>query len=123
MAETQSAQLWIKVDLPGSGQIGPGKVELLRQIRQRSSIAAAARSMHMSYRRAWLLVNELNHLLAEPMVQTRIGGRSHGGARLTELGEKVVASYDRILRQSHSACQVLLKDLGKLPASRGSSKA
>ena len=67
MTQTPSAQLWIKLNLPGSGQVGPGKIALLRMIREHESISGAARAMNMSYRRAWLLVAELNKLFARPL--------------------------------------------------------
>ena len=40
--------------------IGPGKVQLLEAIAEAGSISAAARSLGMSYRRAWVLVDEMN---------------------------------------------------------------
>ena len=57
------------------------------------SISAAARQLGMSYRRAWLLVDEMNKMFREPVVETRGGGRNGGGAVLTELGESVVTLY------------------------------
>ena len=80
MAKGASAKLWIKLTLPGVGQVGPGKVELLRKIGEHQSMAAAARAMRMSYRRAWLLVDEMNKLFAQPVVAKWQGGRSKGGA-------------------------------------------
>jgi molybdate transport system regulatory protein len=47
----------------------------------------------MAYRRAWLLTDELNHMFAHPLVETRGGGKNGGGAALTELGEAVVTLY------------------------------
>jgi molybdate transport system regulatory protein len=65
MGETQVS---IRIDLESGGRIGAGKIALLEAIRKTGSITAAARSMQMSYRRAWLLVDELNQLLSEPVV-------------------------------------------------------
>ena len=47
--------------------------------------------MGMSYRRAWLLVAEMNRCFAERLVAT-ITGRQ-GGARLTEAGAAMLAAY------------------------------
>lgn len=74
-------------------RLGPGKASLLEGIRRTGSIAAAGRDMAMSYRRAWLLVDDLNHMFRGPLVQAQTGGRSGGGARLTDLGEEVLALY------------------------------
>jgi len=71
--------------------IGPGKAALLEAIAVEGSISAAARSMGLSYRRAWLMVDSMNRLFAEPLVETRPGGR--GGAVLSGPGRAVVSEY------------------------------
>ena len=118
MTKNQSVHLWIKLSLPGSGEIGPGKIELLRLIREHESISAAARAMHMSYRRAWLLVEELNHQFSRPLVAKWVGGKTRGGASLTKFGEKLIGSYDAVVAQSERANRALLNDLWR-SANRG----
>lgn len=76
--------------------IGPGKVDLLEAIAETGSISAAARSMNMSYRRAWSLVETLNQSLREPAVITATGGTHGGGARLSEVGAEIVRRYRAI---------------------------
>jgi molybdate transport system regulatory protein len=66
-------RLSIRLDLTSGDRIGPGKIALLEAIQATGSISAAARKIGMSYRRAWLLVEQINESLAEP------GG--HGGDR------------------------------------------
>ena len=73
--------------------IGPGKVELLEAIRATGSITAAARSLDMSYRRAWLLVDTMNRCFRKPVVETEAGGKRGGGSVLTPLGEEIVTRY------------------------------
>src|SRR5882672_9419851 len=70
--------------------IGPGRADLLGAIARTGSISAAAREMKMSYRRAWLLVEAMNAAFRRPLVETLTGGRSGGGARVTELGAEVL---------------------------------
>jgi molybdate transport system regulatory protein len=82
--------------------IGPGKAELLDQIRIAGSIAGAARQMGMSYRRAWQLVDVMNRCWNGRLVET-VPGRASGGARLTELGTTILARY-RALQQSLDVC-------------------
>lgn len=110
-AKRPAIELRIRLDVPGVGQIGPGKIELLRQIREHQSIAAAARAMDMSYRRAWLLVQDLNEVFSRPVVAKWLGGKSRGGATLTQAGEKLVRSYDMLVQQAADANRVLLKDI------------
>jgi molybdate transport system regulatory protein len=107
-------KLWIRFVLPGAGQIGPGKIELLRKIREHRSISAAAREMNMSYRRAWLLVDDLNTAFRRPVVVKWMGGSSRGGAKLTPTGEKLVASYDAVVARADSANRAVLDELGTL---------
>ena len=93
--------------------IGPGKIELLEAINETKSIAAAAKSLGMSYRRAWLLVDSMNQSLSEPAVVTSTGGSHGGGTALTETGHLVISLYRRIELQAVKACQA---DLDKLVA-------
>jgi molybdate transport system regulatory protein len=118
VSKPSSAELWIKINLPGFGQIGPGKIELLRQIREQQSISAAARAMNMSYRRAWLLVEELNNVFARPLVDKWMGGKTRGGASLTEYGEKLIVTYDTVVQQADRANRALLNELGRDTAKR-----
>jgi molybdate transport system regulatory protein len=104
-------ELSIRLDLPGSGYIGPGKIELLRQIRAHRSISAAARAMDMSYRRAWLLVQELNGLFTVPVVEKWLGGTSRGGATLTPAGERLVASYESVVQNAAEANRTVLNEI------------
>ena len=73
--------------------LGPGKADLLDAIAREGSISAAARSMAMSYRRAWLLVDEMNRCFVDRLVETAPGGGAQGGARLTPLGQEMLAAY------------------------------
>ena len=94
------ARLFLRVDLGGNRLLGPGKVRLLEVIGERGSISAAGRTMGMSYRRAWLLVDEINRSFHEPAVRTRPGGRSGGGAELTKVGREIIARYRAIERDA-----------------------
>jgi len=74
-------------------QLGPGKVRLLELIGESGSISAAGRAMEMSYRRAWLLIDEMNRAFREPVILTARGGKRGGGAELTDFGREVVSRY------------------------------
>jgi molybdate transport system regulatory protein len=115
--ENQPA-LWIKLTLGDEGQVGPGKIELLRRIGEHHSIAAAARSMDMSYRRAWLLVDELNRQFSRPVVEKWQGGRSQGGASLSRLGVRLIETYDEMLRRTQDVNADLLRDVRRMTGKR-----
>lgn len=72
--------------------IGPGKADLLEAIAREGSISAAGRMLGVSYRRCWLLVDEMNRCWDERLVETAIGGKTQG-ARLTPLGREVLDGY------------------------------
>jgi molybdate transport system regulatory protein len=83
----------VLVDFGPAGGFGPGKAELLERIAETGSIAAAARTMGMSYRRAWLMVRSMNRCFIEAVVATSHGGRRGGGALVTDTGRRVLAHY------------------------------
>jgi len=73
--------------------MGPGKADLLEAIQETGSISGAGRKLGMSYRRAWLLVDEMNACFREPLVLARQGGAKGGGAEVTELGLEALKRY------------------------------
>ncbi len=91
--------LHLRLDWDGQKRFGPGKARLLALIAEHGSISAAARAMDMSYRRAWLLTEQLNQLGPQPMVTSRAGGKQGGGAGLTGFGQAVLETYTRMLHQ------------------------
>ena len=82
-----------RVDFAAGSSVGPGKIELLEAIARCGSLSAAARSVNMSYRRAWLLLHDVNESFPEPAARLSVGGRAGGGATLTEFGSRLVAAY------------------------------
>jgi molybdate transport system regulatory protein len=93
MAATRYRGLTLRVLGAGAPAMGPGKAELIARIAQTGSISAAARAMHMSYRRAWQLVEAMNKDFREPVVATAIGGTRGGGARVTPFGRELVRQF------------------------------
>ena len=120
------AGLTIRVDFGAFGYLGPGKIALMELISKYGSIAAAGKEMGMSYRRAWLLVDEINHIFREPLVEKQMGGTGGGGARLTMLGRDVVGRYRAIEGAAATATaadvRALKASLPSKPGNRGRSK-
>jgi molybdate transport system regulatory protein len=73
--------------------MGPGKADLLEAIERTGSISAAGRELSMSYRRAWILVDEMNRCWAERLVEAHSGGGARRGARVTDCGRRILAAY------------------------------
>ena len=59
--------------------------------------------MKMSYRRAWMLIDNLNQCFRSPVVETQLGGTRGGGAVLSALGHDVIARYRAIERAAAKA--------------------
>ncbi len=109
--KTPALRLRMRVVSGDTIAIGPGKVELLEAIQAQRSITAAAKSLGMSYRRAWLLVDELNRALKAPAVETAAGGPGGGVAALTPTGERVLALYREIEAKAQAACREEIRQL------------
>lgn len=93
---------------------GPGKIELLRKVGEGHSISSAARELGLSYKRAWALIDTLNRGFPRPVVETASGGKGGGGARLTPLGEELVARYLALEAAVNRSTQTELDALGEL---------
>ncbi len=105
----------LRISFPREDRLGRGKMELLEHIRETGSISAAGRAMDMSYRRAWLLVSDMNRMFKVPVVESQRGGQKGGGAALTPFGETLLARF----RQMEQTLQeTLADDLAWLEANR-----
>ena len=107
------AKLWFRI-LLSTGALGPGKIELLRAIAAKGSVSAAAKTLRMSHARSVKLVAEINALASAPIIDTRAGGLSGGGASLTPLGLAVLDAYADIERSVTSAAAQPIKILSEL---------
>jgi len=106
-------RLRLRILRDGQVAIGPGKVALLEAIRDSGSISAAARHLGMSYRRAWLLIDELNGALIHPATASDTGGKQGGGSSLTAVGAEIIAQYRSV---EHKALEVCADELSRLEA-------
>lgn len=103
----------LRLTFPGGAPLSHGKAELMELIRKTGSIRQAAARMEMSYRRGWLLVDELNRMFREPVVGTKHGGKSGGGAELTTFGEELLKRFRAMERQTMKALKADLDWLAK----------
>jgi molybdate transport system regulatory protein len=94
--------------------VGPGKIALLEAIIDTGSITAAAKKLRMSYRRAWLLVDAMNHSFRSPVVETAKGGPAGGSTVVTRLGEEVIRRYRTIETIAGSSARSEIAALLKL---------
>ena len=104
----------LRIDFSREERLGRGKIMLLSRIIETGSISAAGRSMDMSYRRAWLLIDELNRTFRKPLVETQKGGGGGGGAQLTPFGNEVVRLYRAIGADATQATMGHLQSLQRM---------
>lgn len=109
----------IRLMIGADTALGPGKAALLEAIGRHGSIAAAARELGMSYRRAWNLADSINNSFRQPLVETATGGRGGGGALLTDFGRDVLNRYRAMedkaaasIAADLAAFSVLMRDEG-----------
>ncbi len=91
--------------------IGPGKADLLEQVKNTGSIAEAGRTLGMSYKRAWQLIGTMNDAFKTPVVLTKRGGASKGGATLTAFGEELLTRYRHVQLETERVVEDDLKTL------------
>lgn len=106
-----TARLTLRIDLDADRAIGPGKIRLLEAIRDTGSITQAGIALGMSYRRAWLLVDDMNNCFREPVVAAQAGGTHGGGTALTPFGARLIDQYRAIEADAHSATASRLREL------------
>ena len=104
----------LRVVLGPGVALGPGKADLLEAIAATGSISAAGRQPKRSYRRAWLLVEELNSSFQSALVAADKGGAHGGGARLTELGTRVLKHFRSMERKTRKAIAADLNALASI---------
>ena len=68
----------------------------------------------MSYRKAWLLIQELNESLSGPVLVTQTGGQSGGGSELTEMATTVIAVYEQLTQEAEEATKATRKTMASL---------
>jgi molybdate transport system regulatory protein len=107
------AKAWMTAG--GETFLAYGRVVLLEGIRDLGSISAAARSIGMSYRRAWWHIETMNRLAKRPLVETSVGGRNGGGAHLTPTGEAAVEVYRRLDARTKTFQASIRRELSRVP--------
>lgn len=88
------SRIWIEAD--GNVLLGEGRVRLLKAVETTGSLSKAAKSLGMSYKKAWTLVDAVNKSAKTPIIITSVGGKGGGGAELTAYGKTLIKAFDDI---------------------------
>ncbi|MEO8300294.1 MAG: LysR family transcriptional regulator [Rhizomicrobium sp.] len=109
------ARLSIRIYFEPSGSaLGLGMTQLLEQVAEHGSIRRAAAAMGMSYRKAWLLIQEMQKAFDGPLVRAEVGGVAGGGTQLTELGTALLKLYRRVESRAADATKAELESLSAM---------
>jgi molybdate transport system regulatory protein len=114
----KSLTVRFRVDFANDRSIGIGKIELLETIARSGSLSQAARDLGMSYRRAWLLVEDMKLSFDRPVVMSSTGGPNGGGATLTDFGERLIARYRKLESDVQRLARTSLRDIAGHTTSR-----
>jgi molybdate transport system regulatory protein len=104
-------KLTLRIDFGARRSVGPGKIRLLEAIGATGSIAKAGRSLGMSYRRAWLLIDDMNRCFRHAVINAKPGGSQGGGAVLTRFGSELIRDYRAIERAAVKSAKTKLRGL------------
>jgi molybdate transport system regulatory protein len=120
MAHSSDSLASIRIRLTCGDEIamGQGKADLVEAILETGSISAAGRRLGLSYRKAWLMVDEMNRCFTQPVVEAMKGGAQGGGARVTELGQEALGRYRAIQALAQAAIEEELKAFRRLLATQ-----
>ncbi|MCB4807091.1 LysR family transcriptional regulator [Tamlana sp. 62-3] len=88
------SRIWIEAD--NNVLLGQGRVQLLKAIAQTGSLSKAAKSLNISYKKAWTLLDSVNKSAKKPVTINSTGGKGGGGAELTDYGKSLITAFDEI---------------------------
>lgn len=88
------SRIWIESN--NNVLLGEGRVHLLKAIQETGSLSKAAKSLKISYKKAWQLLDSVNKSAKHPVTINSIGGKGGGGAELTDYGKSLILAFDDI---------------------------
>ena len=103
------SRIWIESE--NHVLLGEGRVQLLKAIDETGSLSKAAKSLNLSYKKAWQLLDSVNKSAKKPVTINSIGGIGGGGAELTDYGKSLITAFDEI---NKNCWDFLDKQMGKI---------
>ncbi|WP_075340686.1 winged helix-turn-helix domain-containing protein [Tenacibaculum agarivorans] len=103
------SRIWIEIE--GHVFLGEGRIQLLKAIENTGSLSKAAKSINLSYKKAWHLLDSMNQSAKEPVTVNSIGGKGGGGSTLTEYGKNLIIAFEQI---NQNCWNFLDKELAKI---------
>lgn len=96
--------------------LGPGKADLMSAIIECGSLSKAAKSLSISYKRAWSMVDAINRGFKTPLIILQKGGASGGGAKLSPEGVFVLQHYRACQSETNAIVSKFFEQIQHLTA-------
>ena len=106
------SRIWIELD--DKEFLGEGKVRLLKAIEKTGSLSKAAKSINISYKRAWQLLDAVNKSSNRAVTINSVGGKGGGGTELTPFGKSLIEVFDDMNKQCWKFLDVQIKKIKAL---------
>ena len=106
------SRIWIEID--GREFLGEGKIRLLKAIDETGSLSKAAKSLEISYKKAWNLMDAVNKTTPKPVIINSIGGKGGGGTELTAYGKSLVGVFDDLNKRCWDFLDIQLEKIKSL---------
>jgi len=106
------SRIWIETE--NNVLLGEGRVRLLKAIEETGSLSKASKSLKISYKKAWNLIDSVNKSAKNPVTINSIGGKGGGGCELTAYGKSLVNAFDEINKNCWEFLDQQLESIKKL---------
>ena len=106
------SRIWIETD--NNVLLGEGRVRLLKAIDETGSLTKAAKTLKISYKKAWSLVDSVNKSAKKPITISSIGGKGGGGAQLTPYGKSLITAFENITKNCWEFLDNQIVNINKL---------
>ena len=109
----------LTADLKIAGRLDARFFALLQALQDTGSINRAARTAGLSYKGAWLVLEQACNLANEPLLETATGGAGGGGTRLTEAALGLLRAWHDLQAEHRAFVRAQETRLAQLPALHG----
>lgn len=106
------SRIWIESE--NSAFLGEGRIYLLKAINETGSLSKAAKSIGISYKKAWQLLDSINKSGKRGVTINTVGGKGGGGSQLTDYGKSLIIAFDTINKNCWAFLDKELEKINKL---------
>ena len=103
-------QVKYKIWIDDGGKVfGKGPYDLLAGVRKKGSLSEAAKTLSMSYNKAFTLIKDIEKRLGYKLIVTKAGGNKGGGSVITEEAEDLMKRYDNFINECDESLDSIFK--------------